>query len=127
MAFTYTEAVRRLRLLSKMAKQIDREIPANAKAEIGTRTTTLFFDQPPATPGDAFAADDDLCDWLDFDTAYRFGFAKPGEVVHIYFSEPLTRWGGGDLINTVMGWMGTDTEPPVLIDVPGFKINRGAN
>jgi hypothetical protein len=106
--FTKTEALRRLRLLSKLVKRTDGDVPRNAKAEIGTRTVTVRTASRPATSREAFAPGDDLVDWLALEEAARLDeVAGPGLVVHIYFSG---QWRGEGPNGPFINWRHTRRE-----------------
>jgi hypothetical protein len=122
--FTKTEALKRLRALAAEARLYER-LPRTSPVEVGLRCDPVVTDDPFRDGVEWYGPDDDLADYRSFkEAAVDPSVAGHGAIVHIYLSEQR---GFGvedysELRNVVMGWMGTPTEPAVLLSVPGRTI-----
>ena len=123
MTFTKTEFVRRVRALIAEARTIDRGITKGMKVEIGTRTIPVYTATVP-TYAEAWPDHDDLRDFAYLSDPVsqlaRIGLLEERTVVHVYLAT-TGMW--GELYTTITGWVGTSSEEPVLLSVPGKKID----
>ena len=92
------------------------DYPFGSRYEIGLRTETVFRTEPPTSYDECIAADCDLWDFATVDSWARLTRGDDGEIVHIYV---YGHGEHGELIDTVMGWIGTKEHPAVLVNVPG--------
>jgi hypothetical protein len=112
---TKTELRRRLSTLRTQA--VARTgAPRNARTEIGLRACPVNTLAHPTT-AEAYPPGDDLVDFIDLGDYVKYS-ASPGDVVHLYLSYPNY----GELFSVVVGWLGTNTEPPALIDIDGRPV-----
>jgi hypothetical protein len=110
--WTRAERLRRLRVLAKEARRVERVAPS-CRAEVGTRTVPVQSNEVPVNP---IADDDDLADFVEFGAAASDPTVTgPGMVVHLYLTGTPDGFGGYELTDVVTGWMGTDEHPPRLV------------
>ena len=110
--FTKTETLRRIREAASLCREADRDIPRNARVEIGLRTRPSYFSYRP-TVAEAFGSDDDLSETTTVTDAAKLDEARhQGYVCHLYFS---TQW---ELLNTITVWLGTHDKQPALVHAP---------
>jgi hypothetical protein len=111
---TITETKRRLRAAAKAARTADRNVPSNARVEVGYRAIPVYADTAYDAGMRAFASyDDDLDEFGSIDDAARNDqVRREGYVAHLYFSTTGT-W--GELVSVVTVWTGTDERDAFVI------------
>ena len=116
--FSKTETLNRIRRACKQAEALDGELRASCRKEVGHRTVH----QISSTVAGALVSldGDDLADQQDLQGASRDRLCQlQGSVLHIYYSESGD---GGELLNTITIWIGTATEEPQLLRLPGKRL-----
>jgi hypothetical protein len=107
---TKTERVKRMRAIARQARIIAR-VPKNASVEIQHRIHTNILTNPPQGIEELYREGDDLTGQS------LIGEVKEppvlGECIHlaVWTAAGLDN---GELADVVIGWMGTDTEPPLV-------------
>lgn len=107
---TKTERAKRMKAIAREARLIAR-VPKNASVEIQSRVHTRILMDAPEFVDDLYTEGDDLTD-----LSLIGNVTEPpavGECIH------LSVWTAaglhnGELADVVVGWMGTDTEPPLV-------------
>jgi hypothetical protein len=110
MTMTKTERTKRMKAIAREARIIAR-VPKNASVEIQSRIHTHIIMDPPQAVEDFYPEGDDLTDQTLIGQVTNPPAA--GECIH------LSVWtaaglDNGELADVVVGWMGTDTEPPMV-------------
>lgn len=123
-SFSKSETLRRLRILAALARRAE-HLRKNALVEVGLRTTPhstpirplIVLDMMSGDPSDDLDANVSLNEAKTIEVVQRVG-----AIVHLYtYDVPVGRPDEGELTNTVIGWMGTCDEQPVLVNVPGMS------
>lgn len=116
--FSATETLNRIRKACKQAEALDGELTARCRKEVGHRTVHQISS---TLDGAMVSLDgDDLADQQDLKGASRTPFCQlQGSVLHVYYSEPGQY---GELLNTITIWIGTATEEPQLLRLPGKRV-----
>lgn len=124
--FTAAEFRRRISELVAEARRHDSELTPSSKVEIGHRNYPRWSAHRPTFVDEVFDDHDDLRDFAEpkdrVELLDRYGIRDHGAILHLYLSN--NRFGDTELVNTIVVWLGTDTEPPALLDVPGSKTIR---
>jgi len=116
--FSATETLNRIRRACKQAEALDPELTASCRKEVGHRTVHQISS---TLEGATVSLDgDDLADQDDLRTASRTPLCRlHGSVLHIYYSSPGEY---GELLTTITIWIGTATEEPQLLRLPGRRV-----
>lgn len=122
--FTKTEAMRRLRLATGIARKRF-QLANNAPCEVGERVIKSVIDTKPTTVAEAQAAcypDDDDLVGNDSIKSYARELSV-GEVVHIYAYSPCG-FGEYELYDVACVWVGNADNEPCLIDSRFLQYDR---
>ena len=120
---TKKDAAARLKTLAADARRAEGVSP-NAKVEVGFRSnpmTTADPDQEETfSPKDAEGHPDDLADYGTLSEGSTDpDVARDGAIVHLYVRDGTTT--SSDLAGVVVGWMGSGSEPPRVVQVDGQR------
>lgn len=107
---TKTERTKRMKAIVREARLIAR-VPKNASVEIQSRIHTHILMDPPQEVEDFYPEGDDLTDQCLIGEVTEP--PAPGECIHlaVWTAAGLDN---GELADIVVGWMGSDTEPPLI-------------
>jgi hypothetical protein len=122
-----TETKRRLTVGAKAARKACRQRHNNTRVEVGIRLIPTNTLTPPVTKAEAYA----LCYPDGDDLAHHYyrdqchGLVGPGDVVHLYVSEPVQYIGDEPYLDDiVVVWLGVGEHEPRVID-PRFVSFEG--
>ena len=122
--WTKTEAKRRLTIAAGLARRAIGQSAKNTKVEVGERVISTNTLTPPATHAEAA----ELCYGGEIDDLQemwsRDDFAavtQPGDVVHLYVSEPTRPGEWPELCDIVVVWLGYGEHEPRVIDTRFVK------